>query len=242
MIVPTRSEFATLARDGRLVPIYREVFADHDTPVSAFRKIDDGGDGFLLESVEGGEKWGRYSLLGARPESVFVARGERCELRRGGRTTALTRHPVEELGELLRAHQAVPLPGLPRFCGGAVGYLGYDAVRWFERLPVKTKDDLALPDAVFLFGDVVSVFDNLTHTLKVVTHARGGADLELRGRRSRKCRRGGGGKKKRCHAPFLMRKPPGKVACPYIFPGLDPVISLRYENGAGLDFVCSDGI
>ena len=176
MIVPTRSEFETLARGGRLVPVYREVFADHDTPVSAFRKIDEGPYAFLLESVEGGEKWGRFSLLGARPSLVFVARGGRCEIREGDRVRAGTRAPHEELGELLRAHQAVPLPGLPRFCGGAVGYLGYDTVRWFEKLPARAPDDLGLPDAVFLFGDVVSVFDNLTHTMKVVTHARGGDD------------------------------------------------------------------
>ena len=176
MIVPTLPEFRALAKSGKLVPVYREVFADLDTPVSAFRKVDEGPYSFLLESVEGGEKWGRYSLIGSRPSLVFIARGDRCEIREGDTVTPGTRHPIEELGELLRRHQAVPLPGLPRFCGGAVGYFGYDAVRWFERLPRKAKDDQNLPDAVFLFGDVVSVFDNLTHTLKVVTHARGGSD------------------------------------------------------------------
>ena len=176
MIVPTRSEFETLARGGRLVPVYREVFADHDTPVSAFRKIDDGPYAFLLESVEGGETWGRFSLLGSRPSLVFIARGDRCEIHEDGRVTAGTKHPTEELADLLRRHQAVPLPGLPRFCGGAVGYLAYDAVRWFEKLPSHARDDLGLPDAVFVFGDVVSVFDNLTHTMKVVTHARAGSN------------------------------------------------------------------
>jgi len=173
MIVPTRSEFHALARTGKLVPVYREVFADHDTPVSAFRKIHDGPYGFLLESVEGGEKWGRYSLLGSRPSLVYVARGERCEIHSGGRVETRTGHPIDVLAGLLAEHQAVALPGLPRFCGGAVGYMGYDAVRWFERLPSHASDELHLPDAVFLFGDVVSVFDNLTHTMKVVTHARG---------------------------------------------------------------------
>ena len=176
MIVPTREEFRALAAGGRLVPVYREVFADHDTPVSAFRKIDDGPYSFLLESVEGGEKWGRFSLLGSRPSLVFEARGDRCEIREHGTTRASSRPPVETLAALLAERQAVALPGLPRFCGGAVGYFGYDAVRWFERVPEQAKDDLGLPDAVFLFGDVVSVFDNLTHTMKVVTHARGGDD------------------------------------------------------------------
>ena len=176
MLVPTRSEFHALAKTGKLVPVYREVFADHDTPVSAFRKIDDGPYGFLLESVEGGEKWGRYSLLGSRPSMVFIARGEKCELHEGATVTPLPGTPVDELARLLRERQAVALPGLPRFCGGAVGYLGYDAVRWFEKLPSQAVDELHLPDAVFVFGDVVSVFDNLTHTMKVVTHARGGDD------------------------------------------------------------------
>ena len=176
MIVPSRADFRTLARSGKLVPVYREVFADHDTSVSAFRKIDDGSFAFLLESVEGGEKWGRYSLLGSRPSLVFTARGEHCEIRRRGVVTPCARTPLEELADLMRAHQAVALPGLPRFCGGAVGFFGYDAARWFERLPSRAKDDLGFPDAVFVFGDVVSVFDNLTHTLKVVTHARGDGD------------------------------------------------------------------
>jgi anthranilate synthase component I len=176
MIVPTLADFRALARGGKLVPIYREVFADFDTPVSAFRKVDEGSYGFLLESVEGGEKWGRYSILGSRPSKVFIARGDRCELHEGDRVTPLAGHPLDELATLLRAHQAVPLPGLPRACGGAVGYFGYDSVRWFERLPSRTRDDQQLPDAVFMFGDVVSVFDNLTHTLKVVTHAAAGGD------------------------------------------------------------------
>ncbi len=176
MIVPSLSEFRALARGGKLVPVYREVVADHETPVSAFRKIDEGAYSFLLESVEGGEKWGRYSLLGSRPSLVFTARGDTCEVRRGDHVTHEEGPPIEVLGRLLEAHQAVALPGLPRFCGGAVGYLGYDAVRWFEKLPAHARRDQDFPDAVFLFGDVVSVFDNLTHTMKVVTHARAGED------------------------------------------------------------------
>ncbi len=178
MIVPSRSEFLALAKTGKLVPVYRDVFADHDTPVSAFRKIDEGDYSFLLESVEGGEKWGRFSLLGSRPSRVLIARGTTCELHEGGRVTKLDEHPLAAIDRLLRENQAVALPGLPRFCGGAVGYFGYDSVRWFEKLPNAAQDELGLPDAVFLFGDVVTVFDNLTHTLKVVTHARGGEHPE----------------------------------------------------------------
>jgi anthranilate synthase component 1 len=178
VIVPNFSEFRALVRGGKLVPVYREVFADHETPVSAFRKIDEGDYSFLLESVEGGEKWGRYSILGSRPSLVLTAKGDRCEIRRGDAVTPCDRHPMDELADLLARHQAVALPGLPRFCGGAVGYIGYDAVRWFERIPAKAREDLSFPDAVFMFGDVVTVFDNLTHTLKIVTHARGDGDAE----------------------------------------------------------------
>src|SRR6266704_6453618 len=97
MLVPTRAEFHALAKTGKLVPVYREVFADHDTPVSAFRKIDDGPYSFLLESVEGVEKWGRYSLLGSRPSFVFIARGAHSEIHSGGTVRAGTRPPLEEL-------------------------------------------------------------------------------------------------------------------------------------------------
>src|SRR5262249_32941657 len=139
------------------------------------RKVDDGRYAFLLESVEGGEKWGRYSLLGSRPSLVFLARGGQCELRRGEQVERLEGPPMKALARLLEQHQAVPLPGLPRFCGGAVGFFSYESARFFERLP-EPQDGDDTPDAVFLFGDVVSVFDNLTHTLKVVTHARAGDD------------------------------------------------------------------
>ena len=178
MITPSLAEFRALAKSGRLVPIYREVFADLETPVSAFRKLDEGPYSFLLESVEGGEKWGRYSMLGSRPSQVFIAWADRCELHADGKVTRLARHPMAELGELLDRHQAVALPGLPRFCGGAVGYFGYDACEWFEKLPRHAKQDPGLPVAVFMFGDVVCVFDNLAHTLKVVTHARAGDDSD----------------------------------------------------------------
>src|SRR5262245_21368731 len=100
-IVPTAAEFRALAKSGKLVPVYREVFADLDTPVSAFRKVDDGPYAFLLESVEGGETWGRYSLLGSRPSLIFIARGDRCEIREGDKVVQGTRHPIEELGDLL---------------------------------------------------------------------------------------------------------------------------------------------
>jgi anthranilate synthase component 1 len=176
---PTLEEFRRLARGDLLVPVTREIVLDLDTPVSAFLKIDDGRTGFLLESVEGGEKWGRYSFLGSRPAAVFRATGRRVEIEREGR---VERHddadPLALLERELQRRRAVPLAGLPRFTGGAVGYLSYDIVRHLEKLAPAKPDQLGVPDAMFLFSDVVTVFDNHSHTLKVVTHASGAGDPE----------------------------------------------------------------
>jgi anthranilate synthase component 1 len=162
-----------------LVPVSREIFSDLDTPVSAFLKIDDGRHGFLLESVEGGEKWGRYSFLGSRPAAVFKAQGRSVEIQRGEQ---VERHddvdPLVLLESELVRRRAVPIPGLPRFTGGAVGYFSYDIVRHIEKLGPAKPDEVGVPDAFFLFSDVVTVFDNHTHTLKVVTHARGWGDSD----------------------------------------------------------------
>ncbi|HEV8480634.1 MAG TPA: anthranilate synthase component I [Candidatus Eisenbacteria bacterium] len=179
MYRPSLEEFRRLARGDLLVPVTREIFSDLDTPVSAFMKVDDGRYGFLLESVEGGEKWGRYSFLGSRPAAVFRARDRRVEIERDGRTEVQDNvDPLAVLEHELLRRRAVPMSGLPRFTGGAVGYLGYDVVRHIERVPSSHPDELGVPDAVFLFSDVVTIFDNHTHTLKVVTHARGWGDPE----------------------------------------------------------------
>ena len=175
-VTPGRDQFRALAAGGRHVPVYREVPADHETPVSAFRKLDDGAYSFLLESLEGGEKWGRFSVLGSRPAMVFVARGERCEIIEHGVTRPCAGPPLAELRALLAGLRAVALPGLPRFCGGAVGYLGCGAARWFERRPAKAPAEFEPPDAVFLVTGIVTVFDHVAHTVRVVTHARGGDD------------------------------------------------------------------
>ncbi len=175
-VTPGRDEFRALAAGGRHVPVTCDLPGDHETPVSAFRKLDDGVHAFLLESLEGGEKWGRYSMVGSRPTLVFVARGEHCEILEDGVTRPCAGPPRDELRALLAARQAIALPGLPWFCGGAVGYLGCDAARWFEGRPAQAAAGAGPPDAVFLFTGVVTVFDHVAHTVKVVTHARGGSD------------------------------------------------------------------
>ncbi|MEK6710207.1 MAG: anthranilate synthase component I [Nitrospinota bacterium] len=170
--VPDREAFLELAKQGNIVPVYREVLADLETPVSAYLKIADGPYAFLLESVEGGEKWGRYCFLGSRPAAVFESKGRRVRLTRGGRTESFeAEDPIEALRGFLAQYRAVEVPGLPRFWGGAVGYMAYDAVRFVERLPERAVDDLGLPELVFMVTESLIIFDHVTQRMKVVAHA-----------------------------------------------------------------------
>jgi anthranilate synthase component 1 len=162
-----------LCERGNLIPVSREILADLETPVSAFLKIHRGAYGFLLESVQGGERWGRFSFLGTQPALVLRVRGRDVELETpgGGTERRTTDDPLSELKRLLGRYRSVSLPGLPRFAGGAVGYLAYDVVRAFERLPVAAEDDLALPDLYMLLAQSLLVFDNVAQTIRVVSHA-----------------------------------------------------------------------
>src|SRR5438477_11882530 len=149
---PTASDFLELAREGNLIPVYREILADTETPVSAYLKVARGPHGFLLESVQGGEKWARYSFLGSEPAAVFSSRGRQVTIRTDGAPERRLEadDPLLALKELLAGYRPVTLPGLPRFFGGAVGYVSYDAVRFFERLPATLPDDLDLPELYFM--------------------------------------------------------------------------------------------
>ncbi len=171
--VPEFDVFCALARQGNLVPVYREILADLETPVSAFLKIDDGGDAFLLESVEGGEKWGRYSFLGVAPREVLRAKGNTLWSGppRGPVVKRAVDDPLGAARDVLAHYRPVAVPGLPRFSGGLVGYLSYDLVRSFERLPVRAADDLGHPDYYLMLVDSLVVFDNVAHSMKVVSHA-----------------------------------------------------------------------
>jgi anthranilate synthase component I len=172
MYVPTLDEFKAKASQGNLIPVYREIMADLETPVSAFLKLDKGGFSFLLESVEGGEKWGRYCFLGSEPSILFQSKGARVEISRDGRCEVQEGvDPLETLKQLLSDYHPVEVEGLPRFFGGAVGYLSYDMVRFFERLPDQTADDLNLPDSFFMITDTIVIFDHMLQKIKVVSNA-----------------------------------------------------------------------
>ncbi len=175
--VPDRSGFLDLARRGGIAFVYREVLADTDTPVSAYAKLGRGPYSFLLESVVGGDKWAAYSFVGVRPRAVVRARGSAVEVLTSVdgemRVTEKVRaeRPLTFLDDYLaRLAPAVP-PGLPRFFGGAVGWLGYDAIRGFEKIPSTKPDDLGVPEICFALTDTVVIFDNLRGTVKVVAAA-----------------------------------------------------------------------
>jgi len=173
MYYPSKEEFIKLAKKGNLIPVYREILADFETPLSAFAKIDKGGFSFLLESVEGGERIARYSFLGSNPSLVFSSKERAIELREGrvSRRFTAKADPIEELKALMAQYKFVNVKGLPRFCGGFVGYLGYDMVRFMEKIPDKNRDDLKLPDSIFMLTDTLLIFDHVDHKIKVVSNA-----------------------------------------------------------------------
>ncbi len=174
---PSFDEFVELARDHSVVPVYRQLIGDTLTPVSAFCKIQEGDWAFLFESVVGGERLGRYSFLGSGPFLRFQAAQQRVLIEqvpvRGKAAAQEFEHPdpLRLLEEKLAQYRAPHVPGLPRFCGGAVGYAAYDAVRYVERLPHPPPDDRGLPDLCFAFYDRMVIFDHITKTLAAVAHA-----------------------------------------------------------------------
>ena len=182
MYTPDLQGFRALARTGDLVPVSRELYADLLTPVMALRALDDGRHAFLLESVEGGEKWGRYSFVGSAPRQVWTVEGDVTTLSTsdGEQRSVRGGDPLGILVDELLSHRPVTVPGLPPFVGGAVGYLGYDMVRHMERLPSHAGPGPDIPDAALLLTDVLVVFDNLRQTVIVTTHAdlAGGGDVD----------------------------------------------------------------
>lgn len=169
MYRPSLDEFRAHAAAGNLIPVYREILADMETPVSAFRKIDDGRTSFLLESIEGGEKWARYSFLGSGGK-VFRSFGTRVEELDGDTVLRSfeAADPIAALRDFMAPYKPVQLPELPRFFGGAVGYLGYDMVRFVERLPDANPREIGAPDACFLLTEQLLIFDNMRQKIKVV--------------------------------------------------------------------------
>lgn len=172
MVYPDYESFLELTRHGNLVPVYREIMADMDTPVTAFKKLDDGRFSFLLESIEGGEKWGRYSFIGSSPSLIVRSKGKTVEIIENGVfTTSRHEDPLQAVQAVLNRFTPVEVAGLPRFFGGAVGYLSYDMVRHFEHLPSDKKAVLDAYESYFLITDKIVIFDTMSQKIKVVSNA-----------------------------------------------------------------------
>ena len=174
MFRPSPEAFEELAKRGNLVPVVREILADMDTPLSLFRRLDDGETSFLFESVEGGEKWGRYSFIGAGARAVFRARGREVEWTSDGETqrVEVAGDPLEFLRDKLAELRPVTLEGvdLPRFVGGAVGMVSYDWVRFVERIPDENPDDIDAPDLWFVLPETIVVHDRVRQVAIIVRH------------------------------------------------------------------------
>jgi anthranilate synthase component 1 len=173
---PSREQFAQAASRGNLIPVYREIMADGDTPVSAYAKLGRPDHSFLLESVVGGEKWAAYSFIGVTPRAVLRCAGGTAnvvwyDVEGGGEPREAsweTSDPTAALAEVMSEWKPVEMDGLPRFWGGAVGWISYDVVQAFEDLPARAPDDLGIPELCMVITDTLVIFDNLRQTIKVV--------------------------------------------------------------------------
>jgi len=160
MFTPSRAEFLELAKQGNLIPVYREIIADAETPVSAYQKLQKTGGSFLLESVEGGERIGRYSFLGSHPRKVIRVAG------------VDDGDPLQVVAREMAQFKPVTIPGLPRFTGGAVGFLGYEYIHQIEpTVPKPARDDLHTPVLCFMVTDTIVIFDRVSQTIKIVANA-----------------------------------------------------------------------
>ncbi len=172
MLYPDLETFKSLSLKGNLIPVYREILADTETPVSAALKLG-GAPSFLLESMVGGEKWARYSFLGSRPSRIIRAWNQEIEIKdsKTGTQRFKAENPFEFVKREIASYRSVDAPGLPRFYGGLVGYIGYDMVRFFEDIPRGRKPALKLSDLFLMSTDTVMIFDNLKGKIKVVSNA-----------------------------------------------------------------------
>jgi anthranilate synthase component 1 len=188
MYSPKLDDFLKLAATGNLIPVTRRLLADIETPLSAYRKIRGAGESFLFESVEGGEHLGRYSFVGCNPRAVIRQTGNRVELIENGKVvetfTVAPRVPggqpagpavadgLEVVERVMKKYRAVPVPGLPRFTGGAVGFIGYEFIHDVEPVvPRPPRDDLGTPTLCFLIADQLLIFDRVAQTLTILVNA-----------------------------------------------------------------------
>lgn len=174
-IHPTREAFLGLADQGNVIPVYADLMADFETPVSAYAKLKASGPSYLLESVEGGENLSRYSFIGCRPRKIFICGQATTEIRTPGKAPQIIPTPADPLTLIeaeMKGYRAVTLPGLPRFTGGAVGFVGYEYVTRIEpTVKPAAKDELGLPLLYFMLSDSLLIFDRAKQTLRLCVNA-----------------------------------------------------------------------
>ena len=175
-IYPDFKTFSKYTKKGNLVPVYTELLADLETPVSSFLKICESDYAYLLESVESQEKIGRYSFLSSKPSMVIKSKDrliETIEFNAGKKTKRrffAKSNPLDEIKKILLKYKYVPSKDLPRFTGGFVGYISYDMIRFFEKIPDKNRDDIKLPDSIFMLSKNLLIFDHIMHKIKIVSN------------------------------------------------------------------------
>ena len=186
-IYPDFKTFSKYTKKGNLVPVYTELLADLETPVSSFLKICESDYAYLLESVESQEKIGRYSFLSSKPSMVIKSKDRLIEIikfnagKKTKRRFFAKSNPLDEIKKILLKYKYVPSKDLPRFTGGFVGYISYDMVRFFEKIPDKNRDDIKLPDSIFMLSNNLLIFDHIKHKIKIVSN------VYIRNNRDAKC-------------------------------------------------------
>src|SRR5204863_1388256 len=174
LITPSLDEFLQLAKQGNVIPVFAEFVGDCETPVSAFKKFSRGRYSFLFESTERNDVSGRFSFVGFEPRMIIQSFGRDIRITRDAveERFSTSSDPLEALRQVMARHQFVSRPELPRFAGGAVGFLGYEAIHFFEpKVPVAHRDDLNLPEALFMITNSLLIFDHRVRSLKIVVNA-----------------------------------------------------------------------
>lgn len=173
MYYPNEREFIKLAKKGNVIPVYKDFPDDFVTPLAVFSAIDEGEFSYLLESAAGAEDMGRFSFLGSNPSFVLECKGKKITLRRGKKVKTYVSRigPINEIKRIMSRFRFVETPRLPRFCGGLVGYMGYDMVRFVEDIPDNNPSGINMPDMQFVFTDTILIFDHVDHKIKVVSNA-----------------------------------------------------------------------
>src|SRR5213083_234585 len=173
-VTPTLGEFIELAKDGNVIPVFADFIADGETPVSAFKKLERGGYSFLFESTEKNDVSGRFSFVGVEPRVIIQSYGREIQVVDRGTEKRFdtATDPLDEIRKLMARYQFISRPELPRFAGGAVGFLGYEAIHFFEpKVPVADRDDLNLPEMLFMITSSLLIFDHQLRSLKIVVNA-----------------------------------------------------------------------